>query len=142
MAGYTREEIVPPISVLGRRPWGRTLLVWLVAFGAVSSLVFGTACLGARGEAPYHALPTALDVEHASGGLIPQDIDPASLHCSICHPPLAEETQEAVPHPVDHRQGCLMCHSVLSPWAFPESHELALSESCKLCHTPPGLPPR
>lgn len=85
------------------------------------------------------AWPTATPVAHP--------VTLADVHCFTCHNPGAanfaplssESTQEPMPHPLEQREDCLICHSTRAPYPFSQSHDLALNQACLICHTPPQI---
>jgi hypothetical protein len=73
---------------------------------------------------------------HDEGGLVPRPEDHLGRPqetCVACHEEGA--AAPAVPHEVEGREECLMCHAVDSPVKpAPEDHEGRLEDQCLACH--------
>jgi hypothetical protein len=44
----------------------------------------------------------------------------------------------AIPHPLEGREDCLLCHKLDGVKPFPADHEGRTSETCQACHKPQG----
>ena len=116
------------------RKWVSRLLLT----GAALPVLFAAACVPTAGEegqvqAPW---PTPTAPAHP--------VTLADVHCFSCHNPasprftaLSSSTSgQAVSHPLEQREDCLVCHATRAPYPFSESHDVALNQACLLCHTP------
>jgi len=58
--------------------------------------------------------------------------------CTACHTEGLEENPTVVPHTLENRGDCLVCHQegIGGATQVPGSHEGRISESCLVCHTP------
>ena len=59
--------------------------------------------------------------------------------CQLCHQLAVEETFQAInslPHPVDGREDCLLCHAegIGSATKVPDDHAGRTNDTCLLCH--------
>jgi hypothetical protein len=78
---------------------------------------------------------------HAAGGLSPFPAGhagrPADV-CLICHQQSATPTPAAtaIPHDVEGREDCVMCHGAEAFMPFPEDHADRTNDICQGCHQP------
>ena len=88
---------------------------------------------------------------HTAGRMEPVPDAPAATHadrtdgqCLWCHAtdsPMLTMTPTTIPHAVEGRETCLMCHTAgrMEPVPdAPASHEGRADKDCVMCHTPGG----
>ncbi len=59
--------------------------------------------------------------------------------CTSCHKSATNPTSsmaEAIPHNLEGRENCLMCHASGTPEGIPSSHQGRTSDVCVACHQP------
>jgi hypothetical protein len=69
--------------------------------------------------------------------------DRTSDVCLLCHgegSPMQTADAGAIPHDLEGKDNCLMCHKtgVMEATKISENHGEVANEQCQLCHTPAG----
>lgn len=116
-------------------------------------------CENCHGPAKIHVEETKADVVETSANLIvdtsremcglcharlfsrPSDFPQIDLEehgeqaeCITCHNPHGPQVPPKIPHPLEGRDDCLLCHEAGGLKPFPENHAGRTSDICLSCH--------
>jgi len=85
-------------------------------------------CLGCHGEATLLSVPSSHQGRENDS-------------CTDCHTLAANPASfvsESIPHDIEGRENCLLCHASGTSEGIPSSHQGRTSDTCIACHQPEG----